>query len=326
MSPQVTGQLTLNWTAPASVGSSAITDYVVSYKLKGGATWTVFDDGVSTSTTATVTGLANNSVYELAVAAKNAVGVGAQGATAEGTPIGTETYVTPIKCAASSAPPAGEAGNGYTLRQYALHNRSAATPGWPGVGLPPATSTIGQGLPLSAAVDGAQVPINTNLPVYSEDIVATERGRILLAGGSLATSDTTRVVDWRSTTGSKAYKGKAVLVFWVAPVTGDNATLPFQLTGQLYIRKSNGSLQAEGSAVTAGYSANTFGGMGCGGWQQVWMEFNVNQASLLATNEFIGVRLWNSATSGDASKMQRVKVAYDVVNDFPAYLTVPEKP
>jgi Tfp pilus assembly protein PilV len=320
------GQLVLNWMPPASPGSSAITDYVVSYKVAGGATWTVFNDGVSTDTSATITGLVNNTAYDVAVAAKNSVGVGAQGATAQGKPVGTETYVVPVKCPASSAPPAGDANNGYTLRQYALHNRSAANPSWPGPGVPEATSTIGQGLPLSAAVDGAQVPAGTNLPVYSSDILSSERGRILLAGGSLPTSDTTRVVDWRSTAGGKAYKGKAVLVFWVAPVGGDDATLPFQLTGQVYIRMANGSLQAEGSAVTASYSANTFGASGCAGWQQVWMGFNVNQSSLLKTNEFIGVRLWNSAASGDASKMQRVKVAYDVVGDFPAYLTVPEKP
>jgi type II secretory pathway pseudopilin PulG len=320
------GQVVLNWTPPASEGSSAITDYVVSYKIQGGATWTVFNDGVSTATSATVTGLTNNTVYDLAVAAKNSVGVGAQGATAQGTPVGSETYVTPVRCPASSAPPAGAANNGYTLRQYALHNRSAANPSWPGPGVPSSTSTSGQGLPLSAAVDGAQVPAMTNLPVYSSDILASERGRIVLAGGSLSTSDTTRVADWRSTNGSKAYKGKAVLVLWVAPVGGDNATLPFQLTGQVYIRKSNGTLQAEGSAVTASYSANTFGASGCAGWQQVWMEFNVNQSSALATNEFIGVRVWNSATVGDTSKMQRVKVAYDVVGDFPSYLTVPEKP
>jgi Tfp pilus assembly protein PilV len=320
------GQLVLNWLPPPSSGSSAITDYVVSYKVAGGATWTVFNDGVSTGTSATITGLVNNTAYDLAVAAKNSVGVGAQGATAQGTPVGSETYVIPVRCPASSAPPVGDAGTGYTLRQYALHNRSAANPGWPGPGVPAATSTIGQGLPLSAAVDGAQVPAGTNLSVYSSDILSSERGRILLAGGSPMTSDTTRVVDWRSTVGGKAYKGKAVLVAWVAPVGGDNATLPFQLTGQVYILKSNGSLQAEGSAVTASYSANTFGASGCAGWQQVWMQFNVNQSSLLKTNEFIGVRLWNSAANGDTSKMQRVKVAYDVVGDFPAYLTVPEKP
>ncbi len=170
------------------------------------------------------------------------------------------------------------------------------------------------------------MPATTNLPVYSSDILATERGRILLAGGSLATSDTTRVVDWRSTTGSKAYKGKAVLVLWVAPVTGDNATLPLQLTGQLYIRKSNGSLQAEGSAVTAVVLRQHVRRLGVRGWQQVWMEFNVNQSSLLATNEFIGVRCGTPRRAATPARCSGVKVAYDVVGDFPSYLTVPEKP
>ena len=195
------GQLVLNWLPPASAGSSPITDYVVSYKLQGGATWTVFNDGVSTNTTATVTGLTNGSVYDLAVAAKNSVGVGAQGATAQGTPVGSEVYVAPIKCAASSAPPAGEANNGYTLRQYALHNRSAANPSWPGIGVPAATSTIGQGLPLRRPWMAPRCRSRRTCPSTPATSSPTERGRILLAGGSLSTSDTTRVVDWRSTDG-----------------------------------------------------------------------------------------------------------------------------
>jgi hypothetical protein len=156
-------------------------------------------------------------------------------------------------------------------------------------------------------------------------VVGGEPGRVLLSGGSFLTSDTTRVVDWRSTAGNKAYKGKAVFSAWVAPVTGDDATLPFSLSAQLYIRMADGSLQAEGSTVTVDYPAGTFGAMGCPGWQEIWMTFSVNQPSTLGSTEHIGIRVWNSATSGDG-KMQRLRLAYDVVDDFFAYLTVPEKP
>lgn len=320
------GQLTATWLAPVSAGSSALSDYVLSYKLSGSPNWTPFADGVSTATTAVVTGLANGSTYDISVAAKNSSDTGAS-ATAQGTPVSGVTYTAPIKCAAASPPPAGSASTGYTLRQYALHNRSAANPAWPGTGVIESTSTLGQGLPLSAAVDGAQVPLNTNLPIYSSDVAATESGRVIRSGGSFSSTDTTRVVDWRATSGGKAYRGKVVLAMWVAPLSVDDPTLPLSMTAELYLRRSNGTLEMapDSSVVTVDLGANTFGAAGCTGWKEVWMTFDVKQTSSLAADEFIGVRVWNPATGSDG-KMTRYRVAYDVVGDFPAYLKVPEKP
>lgn len=67
----------LTWTAPASTGGSAITDYLVEYKLHSSGTWLTFSDGVSTSAAATVTGLAAGSSYDFRVSAINAIGTGA---------------------------------------------------------------------------------------------------------------------------------------------------------------------------------------------------------------------------------------------------------
>lgn len=66
----------LSWTAPVN-GGSAITDYVVQYKLTSEpTTWTTFSDGTSTATTATVTGLTNDSSYDFSVLPVNAIGTG----------------------------------------------------------------------------------------------------------------------------------------------------------------------------------------------------------------------------------------------------------
>ena len=65
----------LSWTAPADNGSS-ITDYGVQFSSDGGTSWSTFDDGVSTSTSATVTGLSNGTEYTFRVAATNGVGTG----------------------------------------------------------------------------------------------------------------------------------------------------------------------------------------------------------------------------------------------------------
>ena len=80
--PSGAGQVTLNWTAPASTGTP-IRDYLVQYRdpvVHSGSTapagWTTFTDGVSTSTSATVTGLNDVLNYQFRVAAINSDGTG----------------------------------------------------------------------------------------------------------------------------------------------------------------------------------------------------------------------------------------------------------
>ncbi len=85
-STAASSQISLTWAAPASDGGSPITDYVVEYKLSTDSSWTIFADGVSTSTSATVVGLANSSSYDFRVSAVNAIGQGASGMVASSTP------------------------------------------------------------------------------------------------------------------------------------------------------------------------------------------------------------------------------------------------
>jgi hypothetical protein len=66
------GSATLTWSIPSSSGSSPITDYVV--EVSNGAGYSVFADGVSTSTSAVVTGLAANRQYSFRVRALSAQG------------------------------------------------------------------------------------------------------------------------------------------------------------------------------------------------------------------------------------------------------------
>jgi hypothetical protein len=64
----------LSWSPPASDGGSPVTNYVVEYELTTGGTWSVFANGVSTSTTAIVTGLSDRTSYNFEVSAVNAIG------------------------------------------------------------------------------------------------------------------------------------------------------------------------------------------------------------------------------------------------------------
>ena len=64
--------VTLSWSP--SVSASPVTDYVIEYSPDGGATWLTFNDGVSTATTANVTGLTAGVSYSFRVTAVSAAG------------------------------------------------------------------------------------------------------------------------------------------------------------------------------------------------------------------------------------------------------------
>jgi hypothetical protein len=64
----------VTWSAPASTGGVAITDYTIEYSSTGGETWTAFSHAPSTATEITVTGLTDATLYLYRVAAVNAAG------------------------------------------------------------------------------------------------------------------------------------------------------------------------------------------------------------------------------------------------------------
>ena len=80
------GTVSLTWSAPASDGGAAISDYLVEFSADGNS-WSTFADGTSTLTSATVTGLTNASSYVFRVTARNAV--------ADGVVSNTSASVTP---------------------------------------------------------------------------------------------------------------------------------------------------------------------------------------------------------------------------------------
>jgi hypothetical protein len=86
LSPTGSGALSVAWTAPASTGGSAITDYLVEYRISPSGAWTTFGDGVSTTTSTTITGLTNGTAYDLRISAINAAGSGALSSVVTSTP------------------------------------------------------------------------------------------------------------------------------------------------------------------------------------------------------------------------------------------------
>ncbi len=100
------GQVSLSWTAPSNNGS-AITDYLVYYSTSSGGSYTLFSDGTSTGTTATVTGLSNGTAYYFKIRAVNDVGNSDySSASTASTPV-APPYFPP--CFATCTPPCGAA-------------------------------------------------------------------------------------------------------------------------------------------------------------------------------------------------------------------------
>jgi hypothetical protein len=86
----LSGRSYLSWSAPLTNGGTPITDYIVEYKLATEpTTWTTFSDGVSTTTSAMVTGLTNGLSYNFRVSAVNSIGTSAPSNIANGKPNST---------------------------------------------------------------------------------------------------------------------------------------------------------------------------------------------------------------------------------------------
>ena len=79
------GQSVLTWSAPVNDGGGTISDYLVRYSTDN-STWSIFADGTSSSTGATVTGLTNGTLYYFQVAAVNAYGTSGYSTSFSGTP------------------------------------------------------------------------------------------------------------------------------------------------------------------------------------------------------------------------------------------------
>jgi hypothetical protein len=115
------GEVTLSWLPPSSDGGSPLTNYVVEYKLSSDSSWTVFATPVSTSTTATVTGLTNGVSYDFEVSAVNAIGQSVVNSASATLPSNTPVY--------SSGGSSGGGGGGGNYALYYFISSSVAPNG-----------------------------------------------------------------------------------------------------------------------------------------------------------------------------------------------------
>ncbi len=192
--------MALTWTAPTVDGGTSITDYVVQYKLAVASTWTTFTDGVSTSTSATVTGLTNLSSYNFRVAAKNSVGTGSYGASFTGTP---ENIIYPPSKIINLSATAGDtqvvltwtapASNGASITDYVVQYKLTSSGTWLTFsdGTSASTGATVTGLTNSSSYDFRVAAVNSaGTGTYSDTSTATPFAipNIQLVSGSKKTN------------------------------------------------------------------------------------------------------------------------------------------
>ena len=207
--------VSLSWTAPADNGGSVITDYVVQRSANGSSGWTTVTDGVSSATTVTVTGLTNGNTYYFRVAAKNAIGTGANsavsavvtpGTTVPGAPTGLTRTSGRGSVALSWTAPADNGGRAIT--DYVVQYSTSRTGGW-------TTFADGVSTATTATVTGL-----TNGTVYYFRVAATNSN----GTGPYSTISTgvrpTAVVPGAPTAVSGTARNRSVALTWTAP--GDN--------------------------------------------------------------------------------------------------------
>lgn len=80
-------QIALSWLAPSDTGGISITDYIIEFKNNDtDNVWVVFNDEVSSSLSAIITGLTDNNSYSFRIKSVNSVGESSYSSTLSATP------------------------------------------------------------------------------------------------------------------------------------------------------------------------------------------------------------------------------------------------
>jgi hypothetical protein len=220
---QVTG-LTLNtpttttqpltWTAPAGTP----TDYLIEYKASASGIWLTYTDGVSTATTATVTGLIANTGYDYRVSAINAIGTGTASATATGntavggSPPGQVTGLT-LGTATSTTQPLSWTAPSGTPTDYIIEYKASSSGTW-------LTFADGTSTTVSTTVTGLLAATSYDYRVSA--VNASGTGTVSATGtGSTAGGLTTDFPRLSSHSGATESGGSGAA--WNYDATGDTA-------------------------------------------------------------------------------------------------------
>ena len=214
------GTVKLEWDAFTGAPASAtIADSIVEYKPSAAADWIRFDDGTSSATSATITGLTGGVEYSFRLKAVNSIGVSAVGSTVVATPTDSlPAAPTNVSATAGDGQATvqwqkpGVSGGG-TISGYEIRWSTDGGSSW----TPATTAAAVTGSSLSAAVTGL-----TNGLSYLFDIAAvTTAGTGARAVSQIATPRSAAAPGQprNVTAGATANPGE-VTVSWQPPASG----------------------------------------------------------------------------------------------------------
>ncbi|NBT57599.1 BspA family leucine-rich repeat surface protein, partial [bacterium] len=269
-------QVSLSWTAPSDTGGALITDYAIQYSSNGGP-WINFTDGVSTNTTAVVTGLSNGTEYIFQVAAINSAGTGAYAQTAIGiTPATTPDTPTGVSGTAGNGQvslswTAPAVNGGSTITDYVIQVKPSSGGAWTTfsdgtstnttatvTGLTPQTAYIFQVAAVNAAGQGSYSASSTSVTPYTTPGAPS--------GVSAASGNTQVLLSWTAPTDNG---GALITDYSIQYKSGSGAWITFSegvspSTSTVVTGLANGTeytfqVAAVNAAGTGTYSASSLG-------------------------------------------------------------------
>jgi hypothetical protein len=233
--PSTTAALT--WTAPTSTGGSAITDYIVEYKLSDDSLWTTFADGVSTAASASITGLLTGSTYDVQVTPKNIVGTGPSVST-------VTLSVTNNNAALALAWAANT--DGATIVNHIVQHRVLGSSVW----IDTDTLSVNRTANLTGLINGTEYEVRVARMLNSTDV------------SSYTSTVRAKPFTFASAPVLTAAPGIAqVTLTWVAPAANGSAisdyTLHYRVTGATNWITLNDGISLNTSSVIIGLTNGT---------------------------------------------------------------------
>ena len=205
-------QAALSWIAPTQTGSGDVTDYIIEFSSTSGSSWTTFADGVTTATTAVVTGLTNGVTYSFRVTAVNASGNSPASEVARAV-VGVPTAPTGLVATAGAAQVAlrwmaPTADGGSAITDYIVEFSADSGNVW------------------STFDDGVSTALAATVTGLVNGITHTFRVSALNAVGSSGVSSSTAAVPWQVTSPSPprslvvtSVMATSISLEWLIPTT-----------------------------------------------------------------------------------------------------------
>ena len=289
--------VSLSWTTPAVNGGATITDYTIQYRLVGAGEWSTFNDGTSTSTNATVTGLTQGSNYEFQVGAINSQGTSFVPSVVSAIPSTVAAEVSTLNVSISSrtsllvnwAKPSDDGGQ--TISDYLIEYSDNAGADW------------------SVFADGINTATSATLTGLINGSTYTLRVSAVNAAGTgpKSVSSSVHLVtvpDTPTALSVAGFTGTSVSLSWTAPAVNGGATITdytiqYRLVGAGEWSTFNDGTSTSTNATVTGLTQGSNFEFQVGAVNAQGTTWTLNKISQRTTLTYFLTYIYNLATGGN---------------------------